>query len=80
MIPFIKIITCCFLLLFQSAIYANNKIYVPFSDINELNLFIDEEEYKDFIRASLFQQPEFNYINSFFQTKTPREIEKFQQN
>tara|TARA_B110000003_G_C16646290_1_gene532205 strand:- start:2034 stop:3362 length:1329 start_codon:yes stop_codon:yes gene_type:complete len=64
MIPFIKIITCCFLLLFQSAIYANNKIYVPFSDINELNLFIDEEEYKDFIRASLFQQPEFNYINS----------------
>lgn len=64
MISYKKIIICCFLLLFQNPIFADEKIYIPFSNINELNLFIDEEDYKDFIRASLFQQPEFKYINS----------------
>lgn len=41
----------------------NNQVAV-FSGIDEIKLYIYEEDYKDVIRASLFSQPEFEYINA----------------
>ena len=59
-----KILLVSILILSQDFLYAEDKVYIPFSNIDDLNIFIEERDYKDFIRSSLFQQPEFRYINS----------------
>jgi hypothetical protein len=59
-----KIILCCLIFINPNNLYSEDNVYITFSNINDLNLFIDEDDYKDFIRSSLFEQPEYMYINS----------------
>lgn len=60
-----KIIIVIFLISFNSIAHSNEKdSFIVFKDINDLKLYIDEGDYKDIIRSSLLDQPEFQYINS----------------
>ena len=59
-----KIILSCLVFIASNNLYSEDNTYIPFSNINDLNLFIGEDDYKDFIRSSLFEQPEYMYINS----------------
>lgn len=60
-----KIIIVIFLLTSNSLVYANDKdSFFVFKNINDLSLYIDESNYKDQIRTTLLDQPEFQYINS----------------
>ena len=63
----IKKYTLFILILVCASSYANtNESYKisSFSGIKDLNLYMDEDDYKEIIRASIFDQPEFKYINS----------------
>ena len=61
----LKIFLTTFLLLISTNLFSQEttKNY-SFSNINEIKLFIGEDDYKDLIRISLFKQPEFQYIMS----------------
>lgn len=60
-----KIILISVLCLSNSSLYSNDdNSFIAFTDISNLELYIDENEYKEIIRDSLFNQPEFQYINS----------------
>lgn len=62
---FFKKITCVALLvLITIPAYSNDKANLSFDGIKNINLFINENDYKDIIRSSLFEQPEFQYITS----------------
>lgn len=63
----IKKYTFFILILVYASSYANtNESYriSSFAGIKDLNLFMGEDDYKEIIRASIFDQPEFKYINS----------------
>ena len=52
-------------LISSSSLYANNLVLKStYSDINDINFFIAENDYLDFIRSNLFDQPEFRYAVS----------------
>ena len=42
-----KIILCCLVFISSNSLYSEDNTYIPFSNINDLNLFIDEDDYKD---------------------------------
>jgi hypothetical protein len=60
---FLYLLMC--ICLFNSEVYAE-KIdnQETFIEIKEISLFLDQNDYIDFIRSSLFQQPEFSYATS----------------
>lgn len=63
----LKKYTLFILILVYASSYANtNESYKisSFAGIKDLSLFMGEDDYKEIIRASIFDQPEFKYINS----------------
>ena len=63
----LKKYTLFILILVYASSYANtNESYriSSFAGIKDLNLYMGEDDYKEIIRASIFDQPEFKYINS----------------
>ena len=63
----LKKYTLFILILVYASSYANtNESYriTSFAGIKDLNLYVGEDDYKEIIRASIFDQPEFKYINS----------------
>ncbi len=50
--------------LIASPLLSEDRIDFTFDGIRDFNLFINENDYKDTIRSSLFEQPEYQYITS----------------
>ena len=63
--PLFKLLIVFHLLIFvETKIFAEENNIVTFSNINNISSFIDESDYVDIIRESLFMQPEFAYAQS----------------
>ena len=63
--PLFKLLILFHLLIFvETKIFAEENNIVTFSNINNISSFIDESDYVDIIRESLFMQPEFAYAQS----------------
>ena len=51
-------------ILFSHGIAQEKETYPTFANISEINLYIDESDFFDLIRSSIFDQPEFDYSTS----------------
>tara|TARA_B100001540_G_scaffold316647_1_gene347083 strand:+ start:2303 stop:3646 length:1344 start_codon:yes stop_codon:yes gene_type:complete len=51
-------------MLLSQGIAQEKETYPTFANISEINLYIDESDFFDLIRSSVFDQPEFDYSTS----------------
>ncbi|MFL2823848.1 MAG: TolC family protein [Alphaproteobacteria bacterium] len=60
-----KYIFVLFFIFVSSNAYTNESLGISsFIGINDLNNYLSEDDYKEIIRTSIFDQPEFRYINA----------------